>query len=624
LLVILAVLLLGGSAAFGGWYFLARSNAARPDLILHPVKKDKLRISITERGSLEPAESEYISCKVKSKSAGAQANATSIRWVADNGAIIKKGDKILELDDSALQDQRESQQILVLQAESDWKKAEQLRAINLLTNEALVGTQKTNLEVATIALDEYVSGQYSQSRITLVNQLTMANSDLSMWEERAAWSDRMSRPGRQYVTTAQAEADSARRLSAELTKTNFETQLKVLDKLTLEKQKKTLQGAIDEAERQLKKATTQLELQRISDDVDVATKKATYDMQLSKLRDIEKEIEECFIRAPRDGMVVYYVEERARWGQTTGGVIAQGEGVKEGQKLLSVPDLSHMVVNSRVHEAMVSKVKSDMYRDTGFSEAINTTKLISTDLLSGLAAYAAFLDKRTDFSNEHRTLEKTRIARGLEAMVRVNAFPDKPLRGHVKSVATVASQNDFFASDVKVYQTFIAVDESLEGIKPGMDASITIYVDSSSEPVLILPLQGLFGSVDMGNKRYCLVKKPSGDIERREVTVGKANEREVEILEGLQEGDVVILNKELLLSDKEKADFNLVGQRGGPGGGPGWGGNGGNGFQKGGAGKQKGGGAGGFQKGGAGGWQKGGAKGGGMPGGGSPGGAPQG
>jgi RNA polymerase sigma factor (sigma-70 family) len=38
-------------------------------------------------------------------------------------------------------------------------------------------------------------------------------SELEMQKERAAWSKRMSQPGRQYITTAQAEADQARLLS---------------------------------------------------------------------------------------------------------------------------------------------------------------------------------------------------------------------------------------------------------------------------------------------------------------------------------------------------------------------------------------------------------------------------
>jgi hypothetical protein len=38
-----------------------------------------------------------------------------------------------------------------------------------------------------------------------------------MWKERAGWSHQMSKPGREFVTVAQAESDEARRKTAELT-----------------------------------------------------------------------------------------------------------------------------------------------------------------------------------------------------------------------------------------------------------------------------------------------------------------------------------------------------------------------------------------------------------------------
>ena len=52
LLAALAVLVLGGSI-LGGWIFYSRKHAARPDLILHTVKKETLHVTITARGSLE-------------------------------------------------------------------------------------------------------------------------------------------------------------------------------------------------------------------------------------------------------------------------------------------------------------------------------------------------------------------------------------------------------------------------------------------------------------------------------------------------------------------------------------------------------------------------------------------
>src|SRR5579884_3345677 len=64
-LVVLAVVA-GGSVA--GWYLLTGKNNLRPDLLLHKVKKEKLQVTIVERGNLESAENNEIICQVKARS----------------------------------------------------------------------------------------------------------------------------------------------------------------------------------------------------------------------------------------------------------------------------------------------------------------------------------------------------------------------------------------------------------------------------------------------------------------------------------------------------------------------------------------------------------------------------
>lgn len=600
-LIALLLLLVLSGVGTAGWYFFARKHSSWPDLVLQKVERKKLQITITDRGSLEPAENTYYACKVKAKNPGQAA--TSIRWVIDNGSPVKEGDKIMELDDSALRSQLTDQQIEVYKALETLKTNEMNLAVNEINNTGKVASARTALEVAQITLEEYRNGLYANLRIDLENKLTMARSDLEMWSERATWSGRMSQPGRQYVTVSQAEADDARRRSAELTLKNLQKQLEVLNELTRKKNDVELRGRINDQQLAVKQSQLTLEKMREGDRTKVQTALAVYEKQKDKLQDIEEEIANCIIRAPRDGMVVYYVEERARFGQS-GGVIAQGEQVKEGQKLINVPDLKHMVVNARVHESMVSRVRADKEHSTGFSEFVNVSLLFTPDPFSALLGYVSFdLGIQPSFVSSYADLEKQQDQRGMEAVVKVNAFPDRPFKGHVKSVAPVASQTDFFTSDVKVYQTYISIDDTnLEGLKPGMDAVITIDVDSTPEPVVAAPVQALLGGVEMGDKRRCFVLV-DGHPEMREVKVGKANETHVEIKEGLEEGETLIVNPAALLSDKQRAEYGVQSTPSGRGG-PGAGGPGGD----------KGKGPGGRGKGGRGGP--------GMPGGGAPGGGP--
>jgi multidrug efflux pump subunit AcrA (membrane-fusion protein) len=564
-LVALGVLLVAGAGSVAGWYVLSGRNTIRPDLLLHPVKKEKLQVTIVERGNLESAENNELTCRVKARAQGST-NAATIRWVIDDGSPVSKGDRVMELDDSGLQDLLTAQQITVDTARGNWLKAEEDYKITLSTNESAIATQVLAIEVNQLTLDEYVQGSYVQSRTDFVGKVTMAQSDLSMWEERAAWSERMSRPGRQYVTTAQAEADHARLLSAGITLKNLEKQLEVLDKLTLKKQQVDLTGKIDEAKRALDRARKEAKSKEVQADVTRLIAKATYEKELAKMRDYEGEIAKCIITAPQSGMVVYYVDERTSRGMGQQSIIAQGETVREGQKLMKIPNLAKMVVEAKVHEAMVPRVRADLTRRTEFTNFVQSGRLLSPDFFGGLLAYASFDDMRTEFKEAHRGAESVVMVPGQSASVRINAYQDRTLKAHVKSVGTVPSKTDWFSADVKVYPTVVAIDEALEGLKPGMDAEVTIYIDTYEVPVLSLPLQAVLGSADMGEKRKCYVINSEGQPEAREVTLGMSNDTMVEVKEGLEEGERVVLNPLVLLSEKEKREYSNQPTRRGRGG----------------------------------------------------------
>lgn len=613
------VLLLAVGTSLGGWYFYTHRLAAHPTLLTHKIKREPMKITIVDRGSVESAENNEIICKVKAKSQGGAAS--SIRWIVDNGAYVKKGDTLVELDDSSWADQLITQQIALTTAKGDLDQAKATYELDMVASEGAIKTAEVNLEVAKITLEEYLKGQYEQSRVDFENQLTMARSDVVMWEERAAWSERMSRPGRQYVTVAQAEADRARLLSCKLTLKKIETQAKVLDTLTREKNKTDFQGKVEEAVRALERAKLQMDLTRIKDKALWDTKELVYEKTLAQVRDTEKEIENCLIKAPKDGMVVYYLEERSRFGGGKQRFIAQGEPVDENQKLMTIPNLKKMVVNAKVHEAMRPRVKADVKKPTGFSTLVEFSLYQQPNLWAALTTAATFNDKevKTPFLNEYRQAEQELVSHGQNAWVRFAAFPGKRLKGHVRSVAEVASQNDIFASDVKVYQTYVSIDEYLDGLKPGMDAEVTIEVESQPEPVLALPLQALLGSVDMGAKRKCFVVTEDGP-QMRDITLGMSNETMVEVKEGLEEGDEVVLNPAVLLTEKQRMEYGVQAPRsdqdakGGPGG------KGGRGQGKGKGGGMQGGAPGGMQGGAPGGMQggppAGGMQGGGMQGGG--------
>jgi RND family efflux transporter MFP subunit len=250
-----------------------------------------------------------------------------------------------------------------------------------------------------------------------------------------------------------------------------------------EDEKETLKDRIEVADLSLQLARLRA---RASETVADATRKATesiYQQELSRKKEIEAEIAKCSIRSPQDGLVMYYVPEQVRGGGgSQQSVVAQGEPVREGQKLLQIPDLSRMSVRARVHEALVSRVRA-----------------------------------------------------GQPVDVRIDAFPARRLRGRVKSIATVASQQDWFASDVKVFPVQVNLIGSFPGLKPGMSGEVRIQVERRQK-VLQVPVESVLRS---GGETICYVKVGK-EVQQRVVTTGARNDLFVEIKSGLKEGEQVL------------------------------------------------------------------------------------
>jgi hypothetical protein len=134
---------------------------------------------------------------------------------------------------------------------------------------------------------------------------------------------------------------------------------------------------------------------------------------------------------------------------------------------------------------------------------------------------------------------------GLKAIIRVDAFPERSYAGTVKSVAVLPDQGGWFSSDTKVYQTVVTIDEKVKQLKPGMTAVVEIDVEKLPS-VLSVPIQAI---VQRGSSNWCYVKAQS-DLQRREIRLGKTNDKFVEIVEGISEGEVVVLNPMSLVEEE--------------------------------------------------------------------------
>ena len=94
------------------------------------------------------------------------------------------------------------------------------------------------------------------------------------------------------------------------------------------------------------------------------------------------------------------------------------------------------------------------------------------------------------------------------------------------------------------------IEDKVEGLNPDMSAEVTIHIKGIKD-VLTVPLQSIVGGSELGTKRKVFVKTETG-YDEKEVLLGIYNDKVIEVREGLNEGDIVVINPKVLLGDNKQ------------------------------------------------------------------------
>jgi HlyD family secretion protein len=264
-------------AAVGVYLFWFRGPTVRADLVTDKVEYRDLQLKVVERGTLEAKENHDIKCEVKAGSRGAP----KIKWVVDNGKLVKAGDLLVDIDDSYLQEQATTQKIARDKAETDMITAKENYPILV----SAIGLAEQNLE-------KWIKGDYPQTLHDLEGQVQNAESSVLQQEDRTAWVGRMVKKG--YMTASQEEAEQATLTSLRLTLQKYQEQKKVLTDYTDPVNRQTFKNAIQDAKNkeQAGKATRDSAI-------------AVFNQQDALYKDLLEQIKQCKVYAVHEGIVVY-------------------------------------------------------------------------------------------------------------------------------------------------------------------------------------------------------------------------------------------------------------------------------------------------------------------------------
>lgn len=132
--------------------------------------------------------------------------------------------------------------------------------------------------------------------------------------------------------------------------------------------------------------------------------------------------------------------------------------------------------------------------------------------------------------------EMHRVHPGQAASVRVEAFPDLRLLGHVVRVGTLATASAFRPLEDKRFDLIIELDSAPPELRPEMTVRADIIVGDRPD-VLLVPVTAVF---ERDGKFVAYVASPRGP-ERRTLTLGESNAEAVEVTGGLREDEDILL-----------------------------------------------------------------------------------
>lgn len=497
---IVAGLLVCGAAAFG-WannWTMSTSNQGAAGLLTYEVAPRDLPITVIERGHLESQTNLQVFCEVDDyRSDGI--NGTTIVWLIPNGSSVSKGDLICELDSSAIQAELDDQILDTEEAKSAFIQAQANLKNQTIENQTSLEKADLDVKLAELELKMFQDPDTGSHQLALEaierqiedlnNEIMAAEMNLKLRRNDNIGIESLFKLG--YAGKSELDRSVLSLLQAEgdyaakLNKLN--TQMASLEKLNnFEKKMKELQ-----LQGQVRTSIQNLEQVRLTNEARIAQMQgilASRTEQLAKEEERLKRYKEQYAKCK-----IYSPQDGmvayAPPVSSRDPEISEGVAVRPRQHIFSIPNLRSMQVETSIHESALDRIQP-----------------------------------------------------GLQVAVTIDAFPDRSYTGTVKSVAVLPERS--YYSDTQKYKTVITIDEEVYQIKPGMTAVCEINVDYLPN-VNAVPIQAI---VQRAGQNWLYVQDGK-QVARRRVSLGASNDQYVTITDGVDVGDLVVLNPASLIDD---------------------------------------------------------------------------
>lgn len=153
------------------------------------------------------------------------------------------------------------------------------------------------------------------------------------------------------------------------------------------------------------------------------------------------------------------------------------------------------------------------------------------------------------------------IAAGQNVSVTGDAITKEDgVKGKVVSVAPVATKNMTTNGSETFFEVIVSIDGSSPVVKPGLGVTCNIFTQEKKD-VVVVALDTLLTDKDDKNYLY-VVDEKENIVRQKYVKLGITSDMNAEILEGLEEGELVVVDPQPTLKDGSKAKIINTDKRG--------------------------------------------------------------
>lgn len=402
---------------------------------------------------------------------------STIVQIVKEGALVKKGDVLVELDSSEIRQKIEDATLEQQKAEADLVVAKELRSIQESENAANLEAAEVEVELAALALKQYIEGTYVQSLADAETAVKM--SDITVKNKQEDLEQTQSLYTKGFVTGSDVKEDELELVEARNEQSSNKMKLKVLKNYTYPSELAEKKSGLVQAEQSL----ARVKKKNSSNLSKVIADENQYEQALvlkkRKLEHLKQQLELCVIKAPTDGLVVYAGDRNYSQSQ-----IAEGVQVRERQQLLRLPDTSSMKAVLRVNESQVPKLRV-----------------------------------------------------GQKGYVKIVGVP-QPVAATLTKISPLAdSGSRWWNPDLKEYPVELTLDKTPADIKPGIGVQAEIFTDRLDD-VLAVPLAAIYSD---RASTFVFVKDEAGQVKPAAVQIGETNETHARIATGIKPGENVLI-----------------------------------------------------------------------------------